>query len=307
MSEAAILEPGQTFKPFRMFKGALIPAGLLKGVVSRGAALLYGQLARYSGRDGLCFPGQDRVSREFGVTVRTIQRWLRELVKAGLIKAVRRAAGTRTNAYFFRWQPCLESSQLELPLEPMPPDLPPRIPPASEPCSASAVVEKAEGKKYGSRQNCRVNKTAFLTEEAQLALRLRENRGRDFGVDGCGKPEPLASSEETGPFKTAGEILQKMPGWLQPGACHPPEGENPLSDKAKSESPEQAWLFESPATQTQTLPEAHRPVSAPKPAIQAEKRIIKPRSVPIPPDRLRKAREFAERYWRRIRERPGAA
>lgn len=99
---------GEPFIPYRQFQGPLIPEGLLKFAgVCRGAVLLYGQLARYAGKNGLCFPGIERLADDLLASGRTIQRWVRELVDAGLLRRRRRGAGTRSNSYQFLWSDLL--------------------------------------------------------------------------------------------------------------------------------------------------------------------------------------------------------
>lgn len=157
---------GETYIPFRRFKGCLIPESLLSGTtVSHRAAVLFGVLARFSGKDGLCFPGQIRLAGIFGVTERTVQRWLRELVSAGFIRTTRRGLGTRTNAYNFVWHHLLDRAQLDLPLPEMPPpafDPPPAILPCRKP------VERERVQEVRSRQKCRVNGLASFSEEGQV-------------------------------------------------------------------------------------------------------------------------------------------
>lgn len=102
------MTPGEPFIPYKQFRGALIPEGLLKfSGVCRGASLLYGQLARYAGKNGVCFPGQARLAEELRATPRTVQRWTRQLVDLGLLRRQRRGAGTRTNSYVFLWSEVL--------------------------------------------------------------------------------------------------------------------------------------------------------------------------------------------------------
>ena len=49
---------GQPFNPFRLFTGIFIPEALVRSeLVSPGAKMAYGRLARYAGQDGRCWAG----------------------------------------------------------------------------------------------------------------------------------------------------------------------------------------------------------------------------------------------------------
>jgi hypothetical protein len=105
------MKTGEVFNPWRMFSGALIPESILSSSeLPAGAKTLYGQLKRYSGEDGRCFPSQVRLAADLAVSVRTIQRNLRILVEAGLIAPIRKRPGY-PQAYVFLWNSLLESCQ----------------------------------------------------------------------------------------------------------------------------------------------------------------------------------------------------
>jgi hypothetical protein len=78
---------------------AKIPVNLLKNsTLSPWSRLLYPLLLNYNSEQG-CFPGQDRLANDLGVSIDTIQRALGELAKIGLIQSKRRGRG-HTNTYF---------------------------------------------------------------------------------------------------------------------------------------------------------------------------------------------------------------
>lgn len=116
------LEYGKPFNPWRLFRGALVPEAILKGAVSRGAALLYGVLGRYAGENGLAWPKAARLAGDLGVPVspgrepRSVRRWTAELVSKGLIRTTRRGTGHRSLQYEFLWSPLLDRGQLPLAL-----------------------------------------------------------------------------------------------------------------------------------------------------------------------------------------------
>ena len=78
---------GQPFNPFRLFTGIFIPEALVRSkLVSPGAKMAYGRLARYAGQDGRCFPAVDSLGQEIGVCDRQVQEYLAQLEKVKLIR-----------------------------------------------------------------------------------------------------------------------------------------------------------------------------------------------------------------------------
>lgn len=75
------------FNPYKKFNAALVPEAMLcyKGLAPN-AKLLYGQLCRYAGENGYCYPGQARLARDMGLSVRAINKLLAQLVSEGFIK-----------------------------------------------------------------------------------------------------------------------------------------------------------------------------------------------------------------------------
>lgn len=72
---------------------------IIKSNVSDGTKTLYSLLCSYCyGDKDTCFPSQTTLANDLGVTVRTIQRRLKELVQAGFIEVKRRGL-TLTNIY----------------------------------------------------------------------------------------------------------------------------------------------------------------------------------------------------------------
>ena len=84
-----------------MFTGAMIPNWLLcRREISPGAKLAYARLVQYAGRGGRCFPKQESIALELGVSARTIRTYLRELIDFSLLEGVRNGLGTSNNYYF---------------------------------------------------------------------------------------------------------------------------------------------------------------------------------------------------------------
>ena len=66
--------------------------------VSAGAKLTYVALLSYAWQKGSCFPGQETLAEDMGVSKRSVITYLQELQKAGLLRVTRRGLG-RTNVY----------------------------------------------------------------------------------------------------------------------------------------------------------------------------------------------------------------
>lgn len=93
--------------PHKLFFGAFAPNWLLRRTeISAGAKLLYAKLAQY-GRSGECYPGQERLAEELGVSPRQVRRYVQELEDEGLV-LVRHTGNGRTNRYLFPVHPWME-------------------------------------------------------------------------------------------------------------------------------------------------------------------------------------------------------
>lgn len=66
--------------------------------LSTGAKLTYVALLSYAWQEGSCYPGQERLAADVGVTDRSVRNHLAELVRAGLLTVQRRGQGL-TNVY----------------------------------------------------------------------------------------------------------------------------------------------------------------------------------------------------------------
>jgi len=66
--------------------------------ISVGAKLTYAMLLKYARELNECFPGQERLAKDIGVTDRSVRTWLNELEKAGLILVKQRGQG-KPNLY----------------------------------------------------------------------------------------------------------------------------------------------------------------------------------------------------------------
>lgn len=71
---------------------------LESGVISPGAKLAYAMLLKYAWQNDFCFPGQDRLAKDMGVSLRSTNSYIQELEKKAFINITRRGQG-RPNLY----------------------------------------------------------------------------------------------------------------------------------------------------------------------------------------------------------------
>ena len=71
---------------------------LESGLISTGAKLVYAMLLKYARELDECFPGQERLARDMGNSVRSVRSWLKELEQHELITIKQRGQG-RPNLY----------------------------------------------------------------------------------------------------------------------------------------------------------------------------------------------------------------
>jgi DNA-binding FadR family transcriptional regulator len=66
--------------------------------ISPGAKLAYTMLLSYAWQNDYCFPGQERLGKDIGVTERSVRTYLQELEAKGFL-AIRRQGQGRPNLY----------------------------------------------------------------------------------------------------------------------------------------------------------------------------------------------------------------
>ena len=66
--------------------------------LSEGAKVVYSLFLRYAWDNDFCFPGQQTLAKSMGRGVATVNRFVKELEKVGLIDITKRGQG-RTNLY----------------------------------------------------------------------------------------------------------------------------------------------------------------------------------------------------------------
>ncbi len=77
---------------------------LVSKKVSVGAKLTYAMLLKYAWQKDFCYPGQERLADDIGVTKRSVVTFMKELESAGFIKIERRGQG-RPNRYILNLKP----------------------------------------------------------------------------------------------------------------------------------------------------------------------------------------------------------
>lgn len=66
--------------------------------ISGYAKLVYAMLLKYAWSDGSCFPGQERLAADIGISRDTANIAVNDLAKKGYLKVIRRGQG-KTNIY----------------------------------------------------------------------------------------------------------------------------------------------------------------------------------------------------------------
>ncbi len=76
-----------------------VPNAILRSKkISPGAKLAYAGLLSYAWNKESCFPGQDTLGGDIGVTRQTVNEYIKELKTKGFIRVTRRGQG-RSNLY----------------------------------------------------------------------------------------------------------------------------------------------------------------------------------------------------------------
>lgn len=76
-----------------------VPNFILKNPkLSLGAKVTYSMFLHYAWHNDSCFPGQDRLAADMGITQGRVSQFIKELQQAELIEITRRGLG-RTNLY----------------------------------------------------------------------------------------------------------------------------------------------------------------------------------------------------------------
>jgi hypothetical protein len=104
-----LMSDSKYYNPYKLFVGAFIPNWLLeRPEISANAKLVFARLCQYAGQNGEVYPAQGTLCKDIGVSKRTLQRAIEELVSFKLIEAKRTGLG-QSNAYYFVAHPWLKS------------------------------------------------------------------------------------------------------------------------------------------------------------------------------------------------------
>ena len=77
-----------------------VPNAILRSKkISPGAKLAYSGLLSYAWEKDSCFPGQDTLGDDIGVTRQTVNEYIKELEKKGYVSVKRRGQG-KSNYYY---------------------------------------------------------------------------------------------------------------------------------------------------------------------------------------------------------------
>jgi hypothetical protein len=79
-----------------------VPNHLLESKkISPGAKLVYAMLLKYAWQNDSCFPGQERLAEDMGVTDRSVRTYIQELTKCDFLSVKRRGQG-KPNLYILK-------------------------------------------------------------------------------------------------------------------------------------------------------------------------------------------------------------
>ncbi|MDR3572034.1 MAG: helix-turn-helix domain-containing protein [Candidatus Pacebacteria bacterium] len=88
-----------TIDPVTLHGFTQIPNFILRDPgVSIGAKTVYALLLSYAWHNDLCFPGQERLAKDVGMGIASVNRFIKELEECSLIEIMRRGQG-KTNFY----------------------------------------------------------------------------------------------------------------------------------------------------------------------------------------------------------------
>ena len=99
-SQPKIYYSSNRIKPFKRQISINVPIWLLRRKeISTGAKLLYGRLLLFIGQNLFCFPSQHKLAEELGISIRTVNRYIKELKKYKLIEVEQK--GRKKTAKFY--------------------------------------------------------------------------------------------------------------------------------------------------------------------------------------------------------------
>ena len=85
---------GDAYSPYKIFEGIFIPNSLVSySGIGHGEKICLGRLHRYCLRKTYCWPSQEELATELGVSVRTVHEYISNLEGAGFIRVIQRGLG----------------------------------------------------------------------------------------------------------------------------------------------------------------------------------------------------------------------
>jgi hypothetical protein len=88
-----------TADPVARFGFTQLPNFILRNAdLSIGAKTTYALFLSYAWHNDLCFPGQERLAKDIGMSIGSVNAFIKELEACGLIEITRRGQG-KTNLY----------------------------------------------------------------------------------------------------------------------------------------------------------------------------------------------------------------
>jgi DNA-binding transcriptional ArsR family regulator len=92
-----IIEHGDAFSNLGFTQ---VPNAILRSAaITPAAKITYAMLLSYAWQNNFCFPGQERLAADIGVSDRSVRTYLKELEAAGLLRIKQQGQG-RPNLYF---------------------------------------------------------------------------------------------------------------------------------------------------------------------------------------------------------------
>jgi DNA-binding MarR family transcriptional regulator len=92
------------FDPVSAYGFTQVPNVILRDKkLTLGAKMTYAMLLSYAWQKESCFPGQERLAQDIGVSKRSVVSFMRELVRSGYVEKKRRGLG-KTNVYIVHCQ-----------------------------------------------------------------------------------------------------------------------------------------------------------------------------------------------------------
>ena len=92
------------FDPVSAYGFTQVPNVILRDEkLTLGAKMAYAMLLSYAWQKESCFPGQERLAKDIGVSKRSVVTFMKELVKSGYVERIRRGLG-KTNVYIMHCQ-----------------------------------------------------------------------------------------------------------------------------------------------------------------------------------------------------------